>query len=104
MSKSFKGGLDSLLGETPLPTMEKKKIGRPVTQTKVITKSSQEGTKEHETRATFIVNESLLDSMKAIAYWERSMIKTIIAAALEDYIAKYKKEHGGVIRPILPTK
>jgi len=39
--KNFTGGLNSLLGQQP----EKIKRWRPVTQTKEITKSSQEGTK-----------------------------------------------------------
>ena len=69
--KNFTGGLNSLLGEQT----EKPKRGRPVTQTKEITKSSQEGTKENETRATFIINEELLDKLKAIAYWDRVLIK-----------------------------
>ena len=42
--KNFTGGLNSLLGDQP----EKPKRGRPVTQTKEITKSSQEGTKEND--------------------------------------------------------
>jgi hypothetical protein len=41
--KNFIGGLNSLLGEQP----ETPKRGRPVTQTKEITKSSQEGTKDN---------------------------------------------------------
>jgi hypothetical protein len=50
--KNFTGGLNSLLGDQPTkPT----KAGRPKTSTREITKSSQEGTKENETRATFIV-------------------------------------------------
>lgn len=65
--KDFTGGLNSLLGEQP----DKPKRGRPKTQTKEITKSSQEGTKENETRATFIVKEDLLEKLKAVAYWER---------------------------------
>jgi hypothetical protein len=28
-------------------------------------------TKEKETRATFIVNEDLLEKMKSLAYWDR---------------------------------
>ena len=86
--KNFTGGLNSLLGDQP----EKPKIGRPVTQTKEITKSSQEGTKENETRATFIVNEELLEKLKAVAYWERRMIKEVIASALEETVAKYERE------------
>ena len=50
--KNFTGGLNSLLGDQ----IDKPKRGRPVTQTKEITKSSQEGTKENETRATLIIN------------------------------------------------
>jgi len=93
--KNFTGGLNSLLGDQP----EKPKRGRPVTQTKEITKSSQEGTKENETRATFIVNEELLDKLKAIAYWERKLIKEVVDTALQDAIGKYEKKNGD-IKPI----
>ena len=93
--KNFTGGLNSLLGDQP----EKPKRGRPVTQTKEITKSSQEGTKENETRATFIINEELLDKLKAIAYWDRVLIKDVINTALQDVVAKYEKKSGD-IKPI----
>ena len=93
--KDFKGGLNSLLGEQP----DSPKRGRPVTQTKEITKSSQEGTKENETRATFIVNEELLDKLKAIAYWDRVLIKDVVNKALQEAVAKYEKKNGD-IKPI----
>ena len=93
--KNFTGGLNSLLGDQP----EKPKRGRPVTQTKEITKSSQEGTKEKETRATFIVNEDLLDKLKAIAYWDRVLIKDVVNTALQEIVAKYEKKNGE-IKPI----
>jgi len=93
--KSFTGGLDSLLGDQP----QRPKRGRPVTQTKEITKSSQEGTKEGETRATFIVKEGLLEKLKAIAYWERILIKEVVASALEEAVARYEKKNGD-IKPI----
>jgi len=96
--KNFTGGLSSLLGEQP----EKVKRGRPVTQTKEITKSSQEGTKENETRATFIVNEELLEKLKAVAYWDRKLIKEVINTALQEAIDKHEKKNGS-IKPI-PTK
>ena len=92
--KNFSGGLSSLLGDQP----KKSKAGRPVTQTKEITKSSQEGTKENETRATFIVKEDLLDKLKAIAYWDRVLIKDVINTALEETVAKHEKK--GIIKPI----
>lgn len=93
--KNFTGGLNSLLGDQP----EKPKRGRPVTQTKEITKSSQEGTKEKETRATFIVNEELLEKLKAIAYWDRVLIKDVVNTALQETVAKYEKKNGE-IKPI----
>ena len=93
--KNFTGGLNSILGDQP----EKPKRGRPVTQTKEITKSSQEGTKENETRATFIINEDLLDKLKAIAYWDRVLIKDVVNTALQETVAKYEKKNGD-IKPI----
>ncbi len=93
--KNFTGGLNSLLGDQP----EKPKRGRPVTQTKEITKSSQEGTKENETRATFIINEELLDKLKAIAYWDRVLIKDVVNTALQETVSKYEKKNGD-IKPI----
>lgn len=93
--KNFTGGLNSLLGDQP----EKPKRGRPKTSTRVVTKSSQEGTKEKETRATFIVNEELLDKLKAIAYWDRVLIKDVVNTALQETVAKYEKKNGD-IKPI----
>jgi hypothetical protein len=92
--KNFTGGLNSLLGDN-----EKPKRGRPKTSTREITKSSQEGTKEKETRATFIVNEELLEKLKAIAYWDRKLIKEVVDTALQDRIDKYEKKNGD-IKPI----
>ena len=99
MSKSFKGGLDSLLGAQPPKQPERKKAGRPKTSTRVVEKSSQEGIRDGYTRATFIVNEALLDKFKAIAYWDRALIKNMINTALEDYVTRYEKTNGS-IKPI----
>lgn len=93
--KNFTGGLSSLLGEQP----EKPKRGRPKTSTREITKSSQEGTRESETRATFILNEALLEKLKAIAYWDRILIKEVVNTALQETVAKYEKVNGE-IKPI----
>jgi hypothetical protein len=93
--KNFTGGLNSLLGDQP----DKPKRGRPVTQTKEITKSTQEGTQENETRATFIVREELLDKLKAIAYWERALIKDVLNTALQEAVEKYEKRNGE-IKPV----
>ena len=55
------------------------------------TKTSQEGTRDGEIRATFIVKESLLEKIKAVAYWERVQIKTVVNDALESYLSKKYK-------------
>jgi hypothetical protein len=96
--KNFSGGLSSLLGDSPTDaeTTDKAKVGRPRTQFKTVTKSSQEGTKENETRATFIINEVLLEKLKSIAYWDRLLIKEVINIALQDAVDKYEKKNGSV--------
>lgn len=100
MTKSFTGGLNSLLGgDQPKNKTEHKKAGRPKTSTRTIEKASQEGTRDGETRATFIVREDLLDKFKAIAYWDRALIKDIVNSAMEDYIQKHEKKNGA-IKPI----
>lgn len=93
--KNFSGGLDSLLGDQP----DKAKRGRPKTNFKEVSKASEEGTIEGETRATFIVNKERLEKLKALAYWERLSIKAVINAALQEYIDKHEKKSGD-IKPI----
>ena len=98
--KDFSGGLNSLLGDQPETiNIGRPKRGRPKTSTREITKSSQEGTKEGETRATFVVKEELLEKLKAVAYWERILIKEVVDKALQDYIDKYTKKNGS-IKPV----
>jgi hypothetical protein len=90
MAKNFKGGMDSLLGETTGKGTPKR--GRPKTNFKVVTKTSEVGTKENETRATFIVNQEQLKQVKALAHWERVSIKDVLAQALEAHLASKKQE------------
>jgi len=95
--KDFKGGFTDLLGDNK-PV--KKKVGRPKDQTKrEPDKTSQEGTKNDETRATFIVKEELLDKVKALAYWEREQIKGTINKALQSFVDEYESKNGD-IKPI----
>ena len=106
MAKSFKGGLDSLIGgktsakkkstATKTQVVEKRKAGRPKTSRKIPKDTTEEGTKEGEKRATFIVREDLLEKVKAIAYWDRVKIKDVMDAALEKHIQTYEKKNGTV--------
>lgn len=93
--KSFSGGLNSLFGETKQPEQTAGQV-EPKASKKEITKTSQIGTKEKETRATFIVNEDLLEKLKSLAYWDRVLIKDIVNNALEDYIARHEKKNGEI--------
>ena len=86
--KSFSGGLNSLLGDTKQAEQTAEQ-SEPKAPKKEITKTSQIGTKEKETRATFIVNEDLLEKMKALAYWDRVLIKDIVNQALEEHITRH---------------
>jgi len=109
MAKSFKGGLDSLIGgktstkkkstKAKAEVVEKKKPGRPRTSTKVPKDTTEEGTKEGEKRATFIVREDLLEKVKAIAYWDRVKIKDVMDAAMDKHIQAYEKKHG-TVKPV----
>jgi hypothetical protein len=82
-----------------LKAEESTKKGRPKTSTKVVTKSTQEGTKEGEARATFIVREDLLEKVKLLAYWERVKIKDVLNDALAEHINRYEKK-SGELKPI----
>ncbi len=83
----FKSNLGELLGGSAPD--DKKAKGRPKgSTTREASKVSEVGCKENETRATFIVNEDLLDKLKAVAYWERVKIKEALEEALGDYLSK----------------
>ena len=66
--------------------------GRHKTNFKTITKSSEIGTKPGETRATFILNEEQLESIKALAHWERVSIKEVLSQAIEAHLNRKKTE------------
>ena len=51
---------------------------------------------EKESRATFIIKDSTLRKLKAIAYWDRITIKQVVNKALENIIKKYEKREGTV--------
>ncbi len=61
--------------------------------------SVKRGLKGNETRATFIVDENLLEKLKAVAYWERLNIKEVINDTFQNYLDRYEKQNGA-IKPI----
>lgn len=97
--KTFKGGLDSLLGEAP---ERAPKRSSPKSPAPTPVRSVKEGVPPNKIRATFIVDEALLEKVKALAYWERLQIKEVVDILLQGGIDAYEKEKGK-IKP-LPTK
>ena len=76
----------------PQPTLPLSEETEPVASVK-------RGLKGNETRATFIVDENLLEKLKAIAYWERLNIKEVINDMILNYLEGYEK-HKGAIKSI----
>lgn len=72
------------------------KRGRPKSNFREIDKSSQEGCKANETRATFIVKEDALEKIKALAYWERRKVKDVIQAAIAEHLDRYEQANGPI--------
>ena len=79
IKKSFKTPFDSLLGD------DEKKYK----------------TKHHakEVRATFIVNSIYLEKLKAIAFWEKLLIKDVLNDALTEYLERYEAKNGAIQLP-----
>lgn len=96
------GGLDMLIGSTTDPNRDlnvketpdsaKPKRGRPKEITRVVTKTSQSGLREGLTRATFIIREDTLESLKERAYQDRKKLKDLVTEALNYYLEHNKGE------------
>ena len=100
MKKNFTGGLSSLLGENPSQPELKSAVNSTHSESakpdKPAIKTTRQGTKVGEARATFIVNEATQEKIKAIAYWERLQIKDVIDEALSSYVLSYERKNGAV--------
>jgi len=84
--KDFSGGLSTVLGEDKAPETTKGETPKRET-----IKTSQKGCKPGEIRATFIVKESQLEVIKALAWYERKTIKQVLNEALQGHIKRNKK-------------
>jgi hypothetical protein len=110
MKKSFNSALEGLIGtQATAPTIERtaapaqrtatKGRGRPRTNFKENNTGTQKGTKPGEERVTVILNKQQAATLKAIAYWERCLVKEVFAEALAAYIEKHEKK-AGQVKPI----
>lgn len=111
MKKSFNSALEGLINKPAAATAvkettataqhitAKKGRGRPRTNFKENNTGTQRGTKPGEERVTVILNQKQAATLKAIAYWERCLVKEVFAEALAAYIEKYEKK-AGQVKPI----
>jgi len=91
--KSFTGGLNSLLGEG---TPENKKDIAPVGKEEL----TMERAKAFLDELTKLTNEPERPKRgRAIAYWDRVLIKEVVNSALQEAVGRYEKKHGD-IKPI----
>ncbi len=100
--KNFTRGLNSLLGnQTDILEQPHfiEKSEPPTNKPEEISRSTHSGRKTNEVRATFIINENLLQKLKYIAYWERALIKDVINASIGATILEYESLNGE-IKPI----
>lgn len=87
--KEAPGGMDARPAPSASPKPDppqERRPGRPRTNKRVITKSSQENLPENWTRATFIVREDLLSAFKDRSTEEGITLKEAVNAALERYL------------------
>jgi hypothetical protein len=64
----------------------------PKTVKRVPETTAQEGLREGWTRATFIMDEALLNKLRACSYWERQSMKWIINNAVAAYLEGKKTD------------
>jgi hypothetical protein len=72
-----------------------KRRGRPpLYPGRVANNSSEDGLPEGEIRATLILHKAAVEQMKAIAYWDRVLIRDVFQDAVDKHIQDYIKKHG----------
>lgn len=50
-------------------------------------------------RITLAIENSLIEKIRAIKYWERLTLKEVISHALTNYISCYEKDNGKIETP-----
>lgn len=58
--------------------------------------TSKTGLPEGKTRTTYILNETNVEKVKDIAYWDRVGINEVADGAISELVKKYEKKNGKV--------
>lgn len=94
MKKDFAQGLKAL---TNPQEPKQPKNAEKVHSTKV-------GLRDGEIRATFIVREDLLETLRSVSFWERTTIRELMEEMMSDYLNAYEAKTGKKIKPIPETR
>lgn len=95
--KGFKSEFSNLLGNSQMPATEQQlSTAQENAHTHDNDKTTTRSADHTEARATFIVQEELLDKIKSIAYWDRLQIKEVVNTALLRYIEQWESQNGAV--------
>jgi len=81
--KSFKSGFDAILNNEENFKAENKDSNR----------------KSLYKNVTFSVNVDQYEKLKALAHWERLMLKQVLFDSLEKYIIEYESKNGKILIP-----
>lgn len=78
--KSFRSGFDAILNTEDI---EKKELNK---------------TKNYK-NVTFSVNIEQYEKLKALAHWERLMLKQVLFDSLNKYLIEYESKNGEILIP-----
>lgn len=84
--KSFKGGFDSILGES-LTTEEHQEIKKNNIENAKFNQKDIDKSGEVSKKITIRLNHELLKKTKDLAYWDRMTVTEIITRSLVQYIS-----------------
>lgn len=81
--KSFKSGFDAILGVEEDINVSNKKLDKELIYKNV----------------TFSINVDQYEKLKALAHWERLMLKEVLFDSLNKYLVQYEADNGEILIP-----
>lgn len=74
------------------------RVGRPKRKDKdnATASAAEKGTLPGEMRRTYLVGKEQAEMLDRIAYWQRTTIKEVVAAAFQSYIKAYERKNGPI--------
>lgn len=88
MSKDFKQGISSLIGDYKKPETRGRKKTLPTPE-----KSTQEGLRPGYDRMTIIIDEGSKEKLRAIGWYLRTTMRSVAQDMTDAYVSKFEKAH-----------